>query len=288
MRYDLRIISRLPISPFDHLKFPMPKSHRSIAESFADVRGRKIGLVPFLPAGYPDLDTTAAMLAAVDAAGATAIEIGFPFSDPIADGPTIQHSFTAALTRKVKVSDIFSMIQKCAPQISAPMIGMLSYSIVFRHGPEKFFAEARSAGLAGLIIPDLPPPEANQVCTKIRAAGLDTILLVAPTTTPDRRREIAAMCSGFVYYLSVSGITGARENLPADLADNVRQLRAFTDRPICVGFGISKPNHLSALAGIADGAIVGSAIVKRVTELVSSSPALIAGEIGDYCRSLIL
>jgi tryptophan synthase alpha chain len=266
----------------------MAKTPRTIAQSFAELRGRHIGLVPFLPAGYPDLDTTAATLIAVDAAGAAAIEIGFPFSDPIADGPTIQQSFTAALARKVKVSDIFTLIRQTAPQISAPLVGMLSYSIVFRYGAERFFADARSAGISGLIIPDLPPPEANNICRQIRAAGLDTILLVAPTTTADRRAEIAGMCSGFVYYLSVSGITGAREELPADLAQNVRQLRTMTDRPVCVGFGISKPKHLAALTGIADGAIVGSAIVKRMTELSSASPSTIAQAIGDYCRSLIL
>jgi tryptophan synthase alpha chain len=265
----------------------MAKTPRSITQSFAERRGRGIGLVPFLPAGYPNLDTTAATLSAVDAAGAAAIEIGFPFSDPIADGPTIQQSFTAALARKVKVSDIFALIRQSAPQVSAPLIGMLSYSIVFRYGVERFFADSRAAGLSGLIIPDLPPPEANKICRQIRAAGLDTILLIAPTTTAERRAEITGMCSGFVYYLSVSGITGAREDLPPDLAENVRQLRSMTDRPICVGFGISKPKHLSALNGIADGAIVGSAIVKRITELSSESPSMIAQAIGDYCRSLI-
>jgi tryptophan synthase alpha chain len=265
----------------------MAKTPRTVAQSFAELSGRRIGLVPFLPAGYPDLDTTAATLSAVDAAGAAAIEIGFPFSDPIADGPTIQHSFTAALARKVKVADILTMVRRSAPQISAPLIGMLSYSIVFRHGAQRFFSDARSAGLSGLIIPDLPPPEANKICRQIRDAGLDTILLVAPTTTAARRREIAGMCSGFVYYLSVSGITGAREDLPVDLAENVRELRTMTDRPVCVGFGISKQKHLAALTGIADGAIVGSAIVKRMTELSPASPSTIARAIGDYCRSLI-
>jgi tryptophan synthase alpha chain len=265
----------------------MAKAPKSIAESFAERRGKSIGLVPFLPAGYPDLETTAATLLAVDAAGAAAIEIGFPFSDPIADGPTIQQSFTAALARKVKVADIFSLIRQTAPNISAPLVGMLSYSIIFRYGPERFFAEARAAGLAGLIIPDLPPPEGNAICRQVRTAGLDTILLIAPTTTAERRREIAAMCSGFVYYLSVSGITGARDEMPPDLADNVRQLRTLTDRPICVGFGISKPQHLTSLTGIADGAIVGSAIVKRITEMSPASPAAVAKAIGDYCRTLV-
>lgn len=187
----------------------MPKAPATIAQSFADLHGR-IGLVPFVPAGYPNIETTAATLKALDAVRPAAIEIGFPFSDPIADGPVIQQAFTEALAHKIKVADVFAMTRKLATVISTPLVAMLSFSIVFRHGPEKFFAEAKSAGFAGLIIPDLPPPEANKICGQIRAAGLDTILLIAPTTTPQRRAEIAELCSGFVYYLSVSGITGAR------------------------------------------------------------------------------
>lgn len=264
----------------------MHKTPRTLAQSFADLRGR-IGLVPFLPAGFPNRATTATTLRALDAIRPAAIELGFPFSDPIADGPTIQQAFTAALLHKIKVTDIFAMVREITADISTPLLAMLSYSIVFRYGPERFFAEARSAGFAGLIIPDLPPPEANKICRQIRAADLDTILLVAPTTTPDRRREIAELCSGFVYYLSVSGITGARAELPPDLSENVRQLRTLTDRPICVGFGISKPSHLAALTDIADGAIVGSAIVKRISDNSTASPDAIAKIIAEYCQSLI-
>jgi len=265
----------------------MKKNSKTIAESFAAHRGRGIGLVPFLPAGYPDLETTAKTLLAIDAAGPAAIEIGFPFSDPIADGPTIQHAFTAALASGIKVSEIFETVQKVAGQISAPMLGMLSYSIIFRYGAEKFFADARAAGFAGLIVPDLPPPEAEKVCRQIRAADLDTILLVAPTTSPDRRREIVKLCSGFVYYLSVSGITGARDELPPDLAANVQALRTMTDLPVCVGFGISQPKHIAALAKIADGAVVGSAIVKRMSDLIPNQVSEIPRAVGEYCQSLI-
>ena len=251
------------------------------------MRGSAIGLVPFLPAGYPDLETTAKTIVAIDAVGPAAIEIGFPFSDPIADGPTIQHAFTAALQHGIKVSEIFAMIRQVAPQISTPMLGMLSYSIIFRYGPEKFFAEARSAGLAGLIVPDLPPPEAEKVCRQIRGAGLDTVLLIAPTTAPDRRREIVRLCSGFVYYLSVSGITGARAELPPDLAENVKELRSLTDLPVCVGFGISQPRHVAALAKVADGAVVGSAIVKQMSELLPDRHSEIPQIVSKYCQSLI-
>ncbi|HEY1923121.1 MAG TPA: tryptophan synthase subunit alpha, partial [Tepidisphaeraceae bacterium] len=201
--------------------------------------------------------------------------------------PIIQQAFTAALDRKLKVRDIFKTVREASPRISSPLVGMLSYSIVFRYGAERFFADARAAGFAGVIIPDLPPPEAAKTCKQISSAGLDASLLIAPTTSAERRREIVSLCTGFVYYLSVSGITGARNELPPDLAQNVRQIKAMTDRPVCVGFGISKPEHVAALNGIADGAIVGSAIVKRMIDSTSAGPAAIAAIIGNYCRELL-
>jgi tryptophan synthase alpha chain len=265
---------------------------RTIAQSFAQIPKsttgpRAIGLMPFVPAGYPDLQTTVEVIKAMDAAGATASEIGFPFSDPIADGPTIQAAFTEALAKKIKVADIFAMVKQVSPSIATPMVAMVSYSIVFRYGPERFFADARASGFSGLLIPDLPPPEAQPLCVKVRAAGLDTVLLVAPTTTPARRKEIAGLCSGFVYYLSVSGITGARAELPPDLVENVRQLKTLTEKPVCVGFGISTPQHVADLAKVADGAIVGSAIVKLMTEKKGEGVAGVAKAVGEYCRLLL-
>jgi tryptophan synthase alpha chain len=258
---------------------------RSIAQSFAALKG--IGVVPFIPAGFPDLSTTPQVIRAMDSAGVTAIEIGFPFSDPIADGPTIQHAFTAALSHKLKISDIFESVQGLASQISTPLLAMVSFSLIFRYGVDRFLADARTAGFAGLIIPDLPPPQAQPICEKIRAAGLDTVLLIAPTTTPQRRKQIAELCSGFVYYISISGITGARTDLPPGLTDNIRQLKTLTDRPICVGFGISSRQHVLALNNIADGAIVGSAIVKRMSDTASAGPQAIAQAVQNYCRELL-
>jgi tryptophan synthase alpha chain len=258
---------------------------RSIAQSFSALK--QIGLVPFIPAGFPDLSTTDQVIRAMDSAGVTAIEIGFPFSDPIADGPTIQHAFTAALAQKLKISDIFECLQGPASEVSAPLLAMVSYSIIFRYGVDRFLADARSAGFAGLIIPDLPPPQAQPTCEKIRAAGLDTVLLIAPTTTPQRRKQIAELCSGFVYYISISGITGARNDLPSGLNDNIHQLKTLTDRPICVGFGISTRQHMLALNNIADGAIVGSAIVKRMSDSASKGPQGIAQVVQQYCRELL-
>jgi tryptophan synthase alpha chain len=259
-----------------------------LRQSFDEPRRRgQIGLVPFIPAGYPNLETTRLAIESLDRAGATAIEVGFPFSDPVTDGPTIQQAYTAALAAKTTVADIFATIAAASQTVRAPMVGMVSYSIIYRQGSEKFFAAARAAGLAGLIIPDLPPPEAQKICHQIAAAGLQVCLLIAPTTAASRRKEICDLCTGFVYYLSVSGITGQRADLPPDLADNLRELRNITDKPICVGFGISRPDHVASLRGLADGAIVGSAIVGRMHQHVGESPEEIAERIGRYADELL-
>ncbi|MGH7214556.1 MAG: tryptophan synthase subunit alpha [Tepidisphaeraceae bacterium] len=259
-----------------------------IAQTFAALREQgRIGLVAFIPAGYPDLATTAAVLPELERGGASVIEIGIPFSDPIADGPTIQAAFTEALRNKLHVGDVFATVASVRPRLTVPLVAMVSYSIVYRYGLERFLADAKRAGFDGLILPDLPPPEARRVCDTVQRHGLETTLLVAPTTSPERRAEIARLSSGFVYYLSVSGITGERDQLPADLAQNVASLRKLTDRPVCVGFGISRPDHVAQLQGVADGAIVGSAIVKRMQQHTGASPDLIARAAGDLCRELL-
>ena len=246
----------------------------------------EIALMPFLPAGYPDLASTAAAIVALEKAGATLLEIGFPFSDPIADGPVIQHAFTEALKKKLKVSEIFDTIREVRRTATLPLVAMVSYSIVFRYGVDRFATDAKSAGFNGILIPDLPPPEAALICQTMNHAGLETVLLVAPTTSPERRAEIARLSTGFIYYLSVSGITGERSQLPADLPGNVTALKAITDVPVCVGFGISTPAHVAELSQIADGAIVGSAMVKRMNLHLTQGPDAIAQGVGAYCREL--
>jgi tryptophan synthase alpha chain len=265
-----------------------PAPRRSIKDTFAALRQRgQISFMPFISAGYPDLQATAAIIPALESAGANLIEVGFPFSDPIADGPTIAESYTLALAKKIKLADIFKTIAAVRPKVSLPLVGMVSHSIVYRYGVDRFVADAKAAGFDGLIIPDLPPPEAQRACARVQAGGLDTILLVAPTTTPQRRAEIAGLCSGFIYYLSVSGITGERDKLPADLTENVKGLKSLTDKPVCVGFGISKPEHVKQLSGVADGAIVGSALVKRIAQHATAGTAAIARAAADYCRELL-
>ena len=243
--------------------------------------------MPFISAGYPNLATTSALLPALESAGASMIEIGLPFSDPIADGPTIQESYTRALANKIKVGDCFKAVADVRSKVSIPLVAMVSFSIVYRQGLDRFLKSAKESGIDGLILPDLPPPEADATCKKVNAAGLDTILLIAPTTSPQRRAKVAELCTGFIYYLSISGITGERNALPADLAANLAALRSVTNKPICVGFGISTAQHLGQLKGNADGAIVGSAIVKRITQHATETPEKIAQAVGSYCRELL-
>ena len=264
-----------------------PGTRRSIADIFRELRAKKqMAFMPFIPAGYPDLATTEKLLPALEQAGASIIEVGIPFSDPVADGPVIQEAFTAALAKKLKIADVFATVKKARPHVSIPLVAMVSYSITYRFGLERFLATMKESGFDGLILPDVPPPEAQAVVDKVRAAGLDTILLVAPTTPTERRREIGRLSSGFIYYLSVSGITGERNELPADLAAGVANLKSLTDQPVCVGFGISTAAHMAQLAGHADGAIVGSAVVRRMKQN-EANPAAIPGAVATYCRELL-
>lgn len=263
-------------------------TRRTIAETFANLRKQtQIALMPFIPAGFPDLETTMALLPAMEASGANLIEIGIPFSDPIADGPVIQAAFSDALAKGLRLEHVFEAVRRARPTVSIPLVGMVSYSIVYRYGTDRFAATAREAGLDGLILPDLPPPEAAGVCQTIQSAGIDTCLLVAPTTSSQRRQEIAKLSSGFIYYLSLSGITGERTDLPPGLTDGLKEMSSLTDRPVCVGFGISKPNHVAQLQGLADGAIVGSGVVRRIRDHAGEGSPAIAAAIAAYCRDLL-
>lgn len=272
---------------------PPPTADQPLRAALTSAKCNKgLALLPFIPAGYPDLETTARTLVAVAAAGADAIEVGFPFSDPVADGPTIQEAFHVALQNGAKIRSILDAIAAVRSEIVSPdgrrvpLVSMVSYSLMYRHGREKFVADLNAAGFDGMILPDLPAVEAEAVVKLVQAGGLETVLLVSPTTPAGRRGKIVSLCNGFVYYLAVSGITGARDRLPADLAENVRGLKAMTDLPICVGFGVSRPDHLSQLAGVADGAIVGSALVRRIAESISAGPAAIANAAAAFCREL--
>ena len=237
-------------------------------------QGRR-ALMPFLTAGDPDLPTTIALLRnCLGQSGAHLVELGIPYSDPIADGPVIAESYNRALLRGIKLDAIFSGVrqwradtQKDPAQSAAPLVSMVSYSIIHRHGLDRYVSEAVESGIDGLIVPDLPVEEAEKLEARVASAGLKLIQLVTPTTPRQRAIRIAKASTGFLYYVSVAGITGERTEIPPDLVDKVGWLRTQTDLPICIGFGISRPEHVRQLAPVADGLIVGSAIVRRIHEL---------------------
>lgn len=240
-----------------------------VDETFARLRrqGRK-AFLPFLTGGDPDLASTAALLPQVAAAGADVIEIGFPFSDPIADGPVIQASYARALDRGLKIGHLLTAIKGVAssPDFTTPVVGMVSYSLVHRRGAKAFVADAVASGFSGLIVPDLVADDAEEFAATCRDADCKLILLVTPTTTPERAARIVRLCTGFLYCVSVVGITGERDKLPAELTHQLARLRTMTDLPLCVGFGVSRPDHVEHLRGIADGVIVGSALVKKLEQ----------------------
>ena len=248
-------------------------------------------LIPFVTAGDPDLATTALLINELVNRSADLVEVGIPYSDPIADGPVIAASYHRALERGVKVAHIFQTLRTLRAEGSArfnetPIVSMVSYAIIHRLGVERYLNDAATAGLDGLIVPDLPVEEAKALIEKTSRRGLKLIQLITPTTPRDRAIEIARSTSGFIYYVSVAGITGERKSLPADLVDNVAWLRTQTDLPICIGFGISGPDQVRELAPVADGLIVGSAIVRRLAEAINRPRAEVIREIGQFVGEL--
>jgi tryptophan synthase alpha chain len=260
----------------------------TIDKVFAKLRreNRK-ALMPFVTAGDPDLAFTAAVLKELVARGASLCEVGVPYSDPIADGPVIQASYTRALDKGVRLGGILKMLGEATPQLAAPAVTMVSYAIVYRHGVERYCDDVRAAGVAGLIVPDLPVEESPGLAKICGQRELSLIQLVTPTTPRDRAVRICETSTGFVYYVSIAGITGERTKLPADLVDNVGWLRDQTKLPICIGFGISQPEHVKLLAPVADGLIVGSAIVRRIAAAGDGPREKVLADVGQYLASLV-
>lgn len=237
-----------------------------IDDIFGRLRARKAkALMPFLCAGHPSPGVLTRALPALEAAGASVVEIGVPFSDPIADGPVIAAAMHEALKQGATPRGVFEEIGAARNQTSLGLVAMVSVSIVWRIGIGETVRMAREAGVDGFILPDLPPEEGPEVIEAVRAAGMTASLLVAPTTTPRRAERIVKACSGFVYLLARAGITGESGDAP-DIAEPVRRLREITDLPIACGFGISTPRHVRAVVEHADAAIVGSALVRRMGE----------------------
>jgi tryptophan synthase alpha chain len=247
--------------------------------------------MPFVTAGDPDLGVTARLVEELAGRGASLIEIGFPYSDPIADGPVIQASNTRALAGNIRLDDIFACVRRlsASPALTGrgiPLVGMVSYSLVHRRGPEKFVEQARTSGLSGAIVPDLPVEEAEAVGRVAAGRDFKLIQLVTPTTPPERAVHIARSSTGFLYCVSVTGITGERDRLPPQLLDQLAWLRKQTDLPLCIGFGISRPEHVRMLREAADGIIVASALVRRVEQAGKRPLDEVVREVGDLAQAL--
>lgn len=252
---------------------------------FAELRSRnQKALMPFLTAGDPDLETTAAALRAIAENGANLCEVGVPYSDPIADGPVIQASYQRALEAGFRLQQVFALGEQVAPEVKTPLVTMVSYAIIYRVGLEQYVQRAKAAGFAGAIVPDLLVEEADELTAIARAHDFSLVQLVTPTTPRERQVRIAQSSSGFLYYVSVTGITGERNQLPPDLVDNVSWLRQQTDLPICIGFGISDAGTAAQLAPVSDGLIVGSAIVRRIAAADGCQAA--AQAVGQFVKQL--
>lgn len=250
-------------------------------------RGER-ALLPFITAGDPDCDSTVEILTRIPADSCACVELGIPFSDPIADGPVIQASFARAINSGFRVTSLLDALRAARGRITVPLLAMVSYSIVHRRGVSAFVEQLAAAGISGVLAPDLAIEEADELLAATRACGLSTIFIAAPTTEPDRLARIAAASDPFVYLQSVAGITGERSGLPPDLPVSVQRLRSAGAKAVCIGFGVSRPEHVRDVCRVADGAIVGSAIVRRLNEAAAHrerGPAL-AGRIEAAVREL--
>ncbi len=235
-------------------------------------RKNEKALIPYVMAGDPDLATTKALILEMEKAGCDIIELGAPFSDPLADGPTIQKAAIRSLRNHTSIADVLGLVAEVRKESTIPLILMTYYNLIFKYGEERFVNDAVSAGLDGLILPDLPPEEAGTLIPAAKKAGLDTIFLLAPTSTGERIKLVSKVSQGFIYYVSLTGVTGSALGLQnAAIKDAIGKIKAVTDKPVAVGFGIATPDQAEQVAhGGADGVIVGSALVKVIEENAGS------------------
>lgn len=260
-----------------------------ITEAFEKARAAgSCAFIPFMTGGFPDMPTCYELVKALDDAGADVIEVGLPFSDPLADGPTIQKAGRVALDNGTTPETVLHMIAELRPDIKAPIVLMTYLNPVMRMGFERFAKRCEESGVAGTIIPDLPVEEAASWLNAARKHGIDTIFMAAPTTTPDRARRIASDSSGFLYYVSMTGVTGSAFVLSDETRTKISQLREIAPVPVAVGFGISTASQAKALAGVADGVIVGSALIRAVQDRESPEEqiASVSSLAADLARAL--
>lgn len=240
-----------------------------IRKKFEELRkkGEK-ALIPYITGGYPSYESCKKIIEAMALAGADIVEIGIPFSDPLADGPTIQKASQIALSQGVTTQDIFNLVSDLRKSTDIPIVLMTYYNLFYRYGLEKFANEALKAEVDGVIIPDLPPEESSD-WLKVSKNKLETIFLIAPTSTDDRIEKIVSLSQGFIYCVSLTGVTGARGSLPSDLGGFIQRVRLKTDKYLAVGFGVSEPEQAKLVASIADGVIIGSALIDLIDKNLS-------------------
>lgn len=257
-----------------------------IAAAFARLRTEKRGgFIPFITAGDPDLETTYALLLELARAGATLIELGVPFSDPMADGPIIQRASERALRHSFGIAEILEMTTRARQEINVPVVLFSYFNPLLQYGVERLSCEARAAGIDGVLVTDLVPEEAEEFGATLKANDVDLIFLVAPTSTDERLRMIAERASGFIYAVSRAGVTGARSDISSDAEQLVARVREVSDLPVAVGFGISNASQVADVWRYADAAVVGSAIVAEIERLHGMPD--IASRVGEFSRALL-
>lgn len=261
-----------------------PASRISAAFMQLKREGRR-GFIPFITAGDPDLKTTRALVVELARAGATAVELGVPFSDPVADGPTIQRSSERALRRNVGLEDVLSVVADARRETDVPVVLFGYFNPVLQFGVERFAEESARAGADAVLVTDLVPEESADFNAALARRGLEQIFLAAPTTSDARLRSIAARASGFIYAVSRAGVTGARTDLSAEAARLVSRVREVSDLPVAVGFGISTPEHVSEVWTYADAAVVGSALVAEIEKHAGSAD--LVRRVGEFARALL-
>lgn len=257
-----------------------------ITESFERLkREGKRGFVPFITAGDPDLRTTRELIVELARAGATLIELGVPFSDPMADGPVIQRASERALQHRFGIEEVLEIVRETREQLSTPIVLFSYFNPLLQFGIERLAREANRAGADGVLVTDLTPEESGEFAPTLRANALDMIFLVAPTSTNARLQMVAEQASGFIYAVSRAGVTGTRESVSAEAEKLVTRMRRFSDLPIAVGFGVSNAAQVAEVWRYADAAVVGSALVAQIEKL-NGAPDLVR-QIGEFARELL-
>ncbi|MBI1810685.1 MAG: tryptophan synthase subunit alpha [Nitrospirae bacterium] len=239
----------------------------------------KKAFIPYIMAGDPSIEKTKEIVLMFEECGADIVELGVPFTDPLADGPTIQRAAERALKNGVTLKKVIALVKDLRQKTKIPLVLMTYYNPVFKYGEERFIADAKDAGVDGVIIPDLPPDEAGEFIRLAKNAALASIFLLAPTSTDERIKKVARASTGFIYYVSITGITGAQLLLDGSIEKSITGIRKITDKSIAVGFGVSTPDEAKAVAGVSDGVIIGSAIVKKAQGNLN-------GELRDFLLTL--